>query len=230
MEGARSLWERDGRGNSIHFNVCASCGLTENHVMACSRCKIIKYCSRECQRAHWSLHRGDCVPYTREGHTNVDPSSEVSNRGHVDNNETESRTVGFSLDRITQNVKNAIDQGSRLVFYCHMEKHWLAVMPQSALTFQVNVSFMKSLFQERHIQVRAWDCITIDGVTLYPMVVKFPGQECPAWTLIAQRGILGDSVWTPYLFVNEEARRKTMDIIMNDNITVPRADELRVYL
>ena len=33
-----------------------------------------------------------------------------------------------------------------------------------------------------------------------------------------------------YLFVNEEARRKTMDIIMNDNITVPRADELRVYL
>ena len=26
----------------------------------CSRCKQVWYCSRECQKAHWKVHKPDC--------------------------------------------------------------------------------------------------------------------------------------------------------------------------
>lgn len=30
----------------------------------CSRCKITRYCSRECQRSHWKAHSKLCIPAT----------------------------------------------------------------------------------------------------------------------------------------------------------------------
>ena len=231
MERGRLFFGRAGEGNSIGLNVCAFCGLTENRLMVCSRCKVMKYCSRECQRTHWNeSHRRDCVPYIEGRDINTGNRAEPLNQGHINANSSEQQAAVFSLDHITRGVKNAIDHGSRLVFYCHIEKQWLAVMRESALTLQVNVSFMKSLFIERHIEVRSWGSIVVDGVTLYPMVVKFPGQVCPEWMLLAERGIPADSDWTPYLFVNEEARRRIMDMIMNNDVVVPRADQLRMYL
>ena len=39
---------------------CASCGATA--ALHCSRCTLAKYCSKECQRAHWKAHRPECAP------------------------------------------------------------------------------------------------------------------------------------------------------------------------
>ncbi|KAH6896247.1 hypothetical protein BKA70DRAFT_395797 [Coprinopsis sp. MPI-PUGE-AT-0042] len=27
---------------------------------ACSKCRLVSYCSKECQQAHWKLHKSDC--------------------------------------------------------------------------------------------------------------------------------------------------------------------------
>jgi hypothetical protein len=29
-------------------------------MMMCSRCRTVHYCSRECQKAHWGDHKGQC--------------------------------------------------------------------------------------------------------------------------------------------------------------------------
>jgi hypothetical protein len=41
-------------------DTCACCGATAT--CHCSRCTVVKYCSKECQRAHWKAHRPSCAP------------------------------------------------------------------------------------------------------------------------------------------------------------------------
>lgn len=38
---------------------CYECG--KKSKLRCSKCKQVKYCSTECQRAHWAVHRKECV-------------------------------------------------------------------------------------------------------------------------------------------------------------------------
>ena len=37
-------------------NICCK----KDGIMICSRCKIIKYCSKECQVADWKRHKTEC--------------------------------------------------------------------------------------------------------------------------------------------------------------------------
>lgn len=41
---------------------CDNCGGTDQPLMNCSRCKLVHYCGKECQRQHWKNgHKGQCV-------------------------------------------------------------------------------------------------------------------------------------------------------------------------
>ncbi len=44
------------------YHSCSQCGfdLVENR-KKCSKCLVVYYCSEECQRAHWKLHKNFCV-------------------------------------------------------------------------------------------------------------------------------------------------------------------------
>lgn len=46
---------------AMHFfdKVCAQCGLTGSDMYKCP-CKAVRYCSTECQHAHWPLHSEMC--------------------------------------------------------------------------------------------------------------------------------------------------------------------------
>ena len=41
-------------------DTCGSCGAAAS--FHCSRCTRVKYCSKECQRAHWKAHKPSCAP------------------------------------------------------------------------------------------------------------------------------------------------------------------------
>ena len=44
-------------------SVCAKCGIrsTDNKAFSkCSACKMVTYCSRECQKDHWGEHKRIC--------------------------------------------------------------------------------------------------------------------------------------------------------------------------
>ena len=39
---------------------CGQCGTIRQSLMACGRCGEVAYCSRDCQRQHWKLHKQTC--------------------------------------------------------------------------------------------------------------------------------------------------------------------------
>ena len=39
---------------------CASCGLKVDDMKRCADCGLVKYCSRECQKKHWKIHKFAC--------------------------------------------------------------------------------------------------------------------------------------------------------------------------
>lgn len=44
----------------ISSSFCANCNTTENKSLRCTGCNIIFYCSRECQKEDWKLHKNEC--------------------------------------------------------------------------------------------------------------------------------------------------------------------------
>eukprot|EP00956_Cyclotella_meneghiniana_P020946 scaffold37567_cov36-Cyclotella_meneghiniana.AAC.3 len=45
---------------------CASCGKADANLKACKACKLVKYCSVDCQVAHRSIHKKACREKARE--------------------------------------------------------------------------------------------------------------------------------------------------------------------
>ena len=39
---------------------CAACGITGKPLLVCGKCHMTRYCSRECQKAHWNVHKAMC--------------------------------------------------------------------------------------------------------------------------------------------------------------------------
>jgi len=55
----------------LSADICANCGKGEegsNSLKACTACKMVKYCNRECQIAHRSRHKRECRKRAAELH------------------------------------------------------------------------------------------------------------------------------------------------------------------
>ena len=48
--------------SSDDAGACANCERTEPTMSSCARCGLVKYCGRDCQRAHWKEHKTLCTP------------------------------------------------------------------------------------------------------------------------------------------------------------------------
>lgn len=65
---------------------CATCKKDRSSISGplkkCSRCDGPRYCSQECQRAHWKLHKKTCKPSTAI--TGANTSANTANSGDLD--------------------------------------------------------------------------------------------------------------------------------------------------
>ncbi|KAH9837635.1 uncharacterized protein C8Q71DRAFT_753664 [Rhodofomes roseus] len=69
-------WMRKRTGEQLPLDgkSCAKCGKTNGALKICSKCHAVKYCSPECQRAHWREHKQTCTPFNAATSVTVRPS------------------------------------------------------------------------------------------------------------------------------------------------------------
>merc|ERR1719478_2107467 len=60
----RPHWKRFRRRLCDNCPACVH--LTEPRYMVCSGCGLARYCSEECQRAHWPIHQEECLSIREE--------------------------------------------------------------------------------------------------------------------------------------------------------------------
>lgn len=60
------MWGSGLEGGPLAALSCANIDVAADHVCprpataACSRCGLVAYCSKECQKQHWAAHKLDC--------------------------------------------------------------------------------------------------------------------------------------------------------------------------
>jgi len=59
---------RTADDNENNVSVCANCGKEGSNLKACTACKLVKYCNRECQIAHRPQHKKECRKRAAELH------------------------------------------------------------------------------------------------------------------------------------------------------------------
>uniref|UniRef100_A0A8D8VIP2 Ankyrin repeat and MYND domain-containing protein 2 n=2 Tax=Cacopsylla melanoneura TaxID=428564 RepID=A0A8D8VIP2_9HEMI len=73
------------RGFADDTQPCATCA-EESATKKCSKCKVVRYCDRECQRLHWFIHKKECA------RSNAVVSSSISCTTNGTSGETEQET------------------------------------------------------------------------------------------------------------------------------------------
>ena len=43
---------------------CSYCSQHSDILKKCSRCRLVQYCGRECQKKHWNTHKSHCQPFS----------------------------------------------------------------------------------------------------------------------------------------------------------------------
>ncbi|PBK68192.1 ankyrin [Armillaria solidipes] len=61
-----SKWLRRRSGEeegSRAEKACGACGRNDVSLMNCMKCQVMRYCSAQCQRQHWPVHKTKCQPF-----------------------------------------------------------------------------------------------------------------------------------------------------------------------
>ncbi|VDP77678.1 unnamed protein product [Schistosoma mattheei] len=59
--------------NSKLSKYCDGCLKSIPNLWSCSSCKIMMYCSRDCQRLMWRVHKLECKQYIKYGRFPIAP-------------------------------------------------------------------------------------------------------------------------------------------------------------
>lgn len=59
-KGDDFIRERLMKSLEDYTNRCYNCNKVTKDIKACSGCKVTYYCSRECQKKDWSMHKREC--------------------------------------------------------------------------------------------------------------------------------------------------------------------------
>lgn len=60
QQKAKFFIDPQGVAHTVLERSCANAGCSKTATKHCSRCKVVDYCSQDCQKTHWSTHKTTC--------------------------------------------------------------------------------------------------------------------------------------------------------------------------
>ena len=114
-----TMKQEGSRGSANATSACSSCGNLSKHSKFCASCRMVKYCSRDCQRDHWKVHKLVCTKEPPK--QTIDDMATTSSRGF----HSEPKEQMCNLCNNTGMLKKCSQCGE--VHYCGRDcqtKHW----------------------------------------------------------------------------------------------------------
>tara|TARA_B100000683_G_scaffold6006_1_gene6658 strand:- start:119 stop:1072 length:954 start_codon:yes stop_codon:yes gene_type:complete len=68
------LLDRKAHMTSIQARGCVNCGVQATKLRQCNACRLVGYCSKECQEADWPSHKEFCKAHRREHRRVIEPA------------------------------------------------------------------------------------------------------------------------------------------------------------
>ena len=123
-----------------------------------------------------------------------------------------SKYVGFSRVDMENDAVNYITNNAVMIYWHHEARKLTYIIAEDQMDYRGEMRRLKSAIRDgRIISVRSGETITIGNESLFPVLLEFRGQQCPAYFLLSQSA-MGEFVdFTPYFFRSSRMR----DAVLN---------------
>ena len=114
-------------------------------------------------------------------------------------------------------VRQALEDNARFIYYDHRSKRFSYFRYQDNNKFKRFVKKMKRIMRVANgeiLEIATDPRFEINGVTLYPMIIKFKNCLCPSYMHLLRK-CTDNSKWSPYLFTSKNRRNKIVDYLTN---------------
>ena len=113
----------------------------------------------------------------------------------------------LSLEVLEKRIEDYINDGAFMIYWNHQFEAFDYLRESDE-----EIMRMEMMNLEHHIRrgnvlkIKKGEVVDIKGVQLYPVELELLETECPAYFLVAKRGLTEDMAMSPYFFRSEEKR------------------------
>jgi hypothetical protein len=127
-----------------------------------------------------------------------------------------SESVAFSRVDIESDVANYIANNAVMIYWHHEARQLTYIIAEDTMDYRGEMRRLKSAIRDgRILSVRSGETITISSVSLFPVLLEFRDQQCPAYFLLSQSA-MGEFVdFTPYFFRSSRMRDAVLTYLQN---------------
>ncbi len=114
-------------------------------------------------------------------------------------------TFFLSLEVLEKRIEDYINDGAFMIYWNHQVEafDYLLESDQEIMTNEM-MNLKDNIKRENIVRIKKGEVVVIKGVQLYPVELEFKEMKCPAYFMVAKRGLTDDMDMTPYFFRSEE--------------------------
>ncbi len=106
------------------------------------------------------------------------------------------------------------EKDAAMIYWHHQQKIWdyLLVCDKDIINEQMNI-LVNQIKAGKIVHVRKGLVVDVKGTQLYPVEFEFKDMLCPAYFLVAKKGLIDHLHMSPYFFRSEKKRDKIFDYL-----------------